>query len=798
MPGRRSSLKAEVCSGRSVGIATLAMVILATFAIELAIADPAHPPLAVLASASGFLIAPMLVAATWVGRRKHQETSHPLLRQDIARITEVAAIIFLLLLPFALHPVMAAWTGKGLPLEVVLMASLRNLGLGLAALARRPNLTRLAALVSLFLAMIASSMGDGPTVVLAVGAYSIAGVLWLMFVYWEGLSPSTADGRRSRPPVLAMIAWASAFAILVAVTVAVGPARAATILAGLVPSSGGTGDNDPEARGGVNDGDNEVAASMDPKSIGFTESEVYLESDRPSLYDSFSEQYGEPIKPKGKQERMVAMGPQNIETKDRPTENLHAGRTFPTARRRPTREAGRGAERQAKALVYVKGETPLHIGLAAYDRFDGVTWEEEPHCGQHCPLELVPGGGAWLRMDLPSERPFAGLVIHQIKIGTLDSSPLPIPAHVTRLRVGSVNRPDFFGWAQAGLLRMVERTVPAGTVIDTESRTLDPRRLRSIEFDPGGSSVSRRYLDIPESLAPGVAGLVRSWVDAVPRGWSQVEAVVAGVRGHCLHDRLVPVSDDVRDVVGHFLLRSRCGPDYQFASATAISLRLLGYPSRVVGGYYAAPGRSDARTRHTPVTAEDVHFWVEVLLPGGTWAAVEPTPGYDLMGPALSLGEQIAEFLRVGWLRLRSNALLIVLGLVASVMAIGFRRRILDGASTLSWWLPSRGPARDRVLRTFRLMELRLGRAGLRRPPGRTPLRWCRSIAMGAPGESRAELERLLEIASWASHAPVNPTLPLPWPEPDIDLACRRAVRTWTLSRLVSQRRSLIPEGIPS
>ena len=38
-------------------------------------------------------------------------------------------------------------------------------------------------------------MGDGPIVVLAVGAYSVAGVLWLMFAYWEGLSPPTVEGR---------------------------------------------------------------------------------------------------------------------------------------------------------------------------------------------------------------------------------------------------------------------------------------------------------------------------------------------------------------------------------------------------------------------------------------------------------------------------------------------------------------------------------------------------------------------------------------------------------------------------
>ena len=72
---------------------------------------------------------------------------------------------------------------------------------------------------------------------------------------------------------------------------AVGPAGAASALLGLVPSSGGADWSDPEARSG-GDGDHKVSASERPESVGFTESEVYPETDRPSLYDAFNESYG--------------------------------------------------------------------------------------------------------------------------------------------------------------------------------------------------------------------------------------------------------------------------------------------------------------------------------------------------------------------------------------------------------------------------------------------------------------------------------------------------------------------------
>ena len=790
-------MSVEPQTSRSVQIATLILVTLATLAVELGIAAPGSPPTTVLLAASGCLVAPMLLATAWITRRAgHQAVNRP----DRPRVWELAALMGLLILPLAGQPVVAAWFGHGLPLEAVLMAALRNLGLGLATLAHRSLFARLAALVSLFLILIASALEDGPLVLGAVGLYAVAGVVWLMLAHWERLAPSLikSQGRRSRRPLATMCVWAAVFAGLVVGAVAVGPSTAATVLAEWVSSSGGTGENDPDARSGVNDGDNEVAASHDPKSIGFTESELNLESDRPSLYDSFSDQYGEPPKPKGKQERMIAMAPQNTKMKDHATENLQAGRKFATVRQQPSQPTGRGTERAAKALIYIKGATPVHLGLVTYDEFDGVDWAEESPCGQHCPLELIPHSGAWLRLDQnPPSGASGGLVQHQIKVGTLDSSTLPIPTHVTRFRVGSVNRPEFFGWAQAGLLAMVARTVPAGTMIETESHPLDPRRLRSIVFEAASAPPPHsHYLNIPPTLDPGVKALVGSWADATPRGWSQVEAVVAGVRNHCLHDRQAATAlvGDQTDVVSGFLLGSRCGPDHHFATATAVALRLLGYPSRVVSGYYAAPRRYDPRTHHTPVTSEDVHFWVEVLLPGGTWAAVEPTPGYEIPIPALTLGEQlVALAFQVGnWIR--SEVWSLGLGLLGLV-AVGISRHWwLDLAATLAWRLVPAESSRVRVRRTLRLLELRSNRAGLPRPTGRTPARWYQPIAASAPGEPRVALERLLTVAGWASHAPVQPDRRSAWSDSLIDQTCRQVVQSWTLSRFRAHRRSLLPE----
>jgi protein-glutamine gamma-glutamyltransferase len=501
--------------------ATLAMTALATASVELGIAEPDRSTIASLAVAAAMMI-PVLALGWYLGRSVRWR--HNLIgRSGEVSPLIVVALLVLLALPFVLEAGRAFWFGSGRTLEVLLLASVRNLGLGLAALSRRTAFLRMSALVSLFLVAVSSAMAEGATMIVIVVLFAAAGSLWLMRSYWSALRFDESSGRGSRFPVgtvgLILGVVGSVFA-----AAAVGPTRAATVLAGLMPTSGGMLWNDPDALGGVNDGDNEVRGSEKPESVGFTESEIYLETDRPSLYDAFSEQYGEPFK-RIKQERMIALGQQDVRgQKDRPAENLRAGRHFPLVRQKPTAPTKKPGERQAKALLYIKGPCPIHLPLVTYDRFDGVEWDEEPCTYQSCPLEQEPGD-YWLR--LANQRPliFADVVTHQIKIGTLESSPLPVPAHLFRFRVGSVNRLDFFGWAQDGIIKMIDRTVPAGTMIETVARTVDARRLGVIDFAPTWLRSPERYRSFADryQIDPAVRELAGLWTSGLPRGWSQVE-----------------------------------------------------------------------------------------------------------------------------------------------------------------------------------------------------------------------------------------------------------------------------------
>lgn len=72
-----------------------------------------------------------------------------------------------------------------------------------------------------------------------------------------------------------------------------------------------------------------------------------------------------------------------------------------------------------------------------------------------------------------------------------------------------------------------------------------------------------------------------------------------------------PLAIKVVNPIVAFVLSERRGPDYLFASAAAVMLRSLEYPTRLVRGFYASPERFDPESGQTAVLKEDVHFWTQ-------------------------------------------------------------------------------------------------------------------------------------------------------------------------------------------
>ncbi|HEY1380092.1 MAG TPA: transglutaminase-like domain-containing protein [Gemmataceae bacterium] len=685
--------------------------------------------------------------------------------------------------PFVVEPLRRNWTGDGYPLELRMVFALRNLGLGLAACGGWLLCRRLACVVSLFLTLFAAAMTNHPAVLTVLALYTAAGSVWLTLVYWTGLTGVfVATERevavevrpdRERLPWVAVAVAVGAVGAVVGL-VAVGPQRLARTLGEWLPTSGGTGGYDPFARGGVNDGDDEVSGG-NPKSTGMTKTDTFLDSPLPSLYDMFNERYGEPFKPR-EQERAIALDQSTkvLEAAKRPADNLRPNREFPTTRKSP-RAPRDPSSRSARAVFEVQGRTPLHVRAAAFDAFDGVAWHEAPP-NPHVSAVEKERGSCWMAVRERTPPPvFAGPEAHQFKLTAPEGSLIPTPPHVTRFRVGRVDREDFFAWGQDRVLTFARRTAPSGVVVETECRTVDPRLLGRVEFPSCPLGGRLGYGTVPPGLNPGVAALARSWAGGLPRGWPQISAVVDRLRSEYTFDPAHGAPPDCADPLGHFLLTARRGPDYQFATAAAVLLRVLGYPTRAVSGFYVRPDHYDAETKHTPVVKEDLHFWAEVLLPGGDWLVVEPTPGYEVLGPSPSLADRVLAAVQWVWRHAAE------LGLAALALGgLWWRRRaLLDAAAVTAWrWFPGR-TWQQCARRALRLLEWRGRWAGRPRPASQTVPSWLRT-ALPEPIANDAGLDRLTRMAEWATYAP---DLAAPWGEDDVRGVCRCALDTWTLPR---------------
>jgi hypothetical protein len=687
-----------------------------------------------------------------------------------------------MLLSYLWEPLQRSLLGTGRPFELLVMFSLKNVVLAMAAVSCWTNYRRWTVAASLFLVLFAAAMTTSATVQWLVSLFAAGAVCWLAASYWE-----TLRGRLLAVQAHAHFprsGLAAAALILAAALAGVGSTEndALTALAGWLPGSGGTGDYDRFARSGVGDGDALVAGTDHVQSFAPIEDAPFLSSDQPSLYDVFNDAYDEPVRLQN-QDRTVALQPEAAaDVERRLAESQQAQREFSTLRQGRTGRTRDVGDLASDALFYVAGRTPLHLRLETFDIFDGVRWYPEGERMQLPPLQPIERKGrVWLQLSSASRAfdifPVAGA--HALKIVSLDTNRVPAPLHLDAIHIDRVQNADLFDWDRGGIVCMRRQALPPLVPIHLSSRAADRRRIGS-EVPVLGTS-GRIYTQLP--AMPHLQQLHRlaeSWVAGVPRGWAQVETVERKLRAGYRHDRAGRAPEDAAFPVGHFLHHARCGPDYQFATAAALMLRSLGYCTRVVSGFYVDPGKYDARSRHTPVHKADVHFWVEVYLGASTWATVEPTPGYQLLAPPPGLLERMwSALVAAGAFCLRHLWTLCALSAMALVAYV-LRLDIADALATGWWRWHARRPIRSQVLATLKLVEQRMAWSGLKRREHLSPRQWFRETGVTRLVDGD-DLRSFADAADWAVFAPAEDAIPN---ADQIRACCGRMIHSCTLKRL--------------
>ena len=595
--------------------------------------------------------------------------------------------------------------------EGLLMACFFGLVLTLVAVGLSPGEMWFTAAATLFLVAVSLIVVEHPAVRLGVAAYALIGTAWLV-----AARRAAASGHGGQP-----IGIVAAIAVAVVVAALGDPeSRSARTIAGFMPLSGGDGWAFPWARGGSGDGEDLVAAREKPTATGPVDSEIFVTSHKPSLYDLWTDLYGEPEKPKKDDgpKRAFGLGPdETIAKETHLPDSAHAGREFATARRGGSRRQPAG-DLAARAVVSVTGPHPVHLRLNAFDEFDGRTWRAGP-AAVTAPT-FTHAGSSWMRWRAPAGREDS----HEVTIGTLATPALPLVAHTAGLRIDKVDRADFYREPQPGIVSLETADVPTGTRLETCSL--------GGGVDGGGvAGLSSRF---PPAAGAGprtawVADVARAWgIAGSEPCWEAAARVVAALARHCELDHAAAAAAGTTDTLAEFLLESRRGPDYCFAGAAVLLLRELGFDARLAGGFYLSGERRDVRSRRLIAAGEDAHFWAEVRDTAGHWVPVEATPGYAVRPPAIPWWQPASDGLAValGWAAARPIPLVLTLMLAALAALLGVRlwRPAADLGATAAWWFAVNRMRRDPLTTTWWLLEWRAWLAGHPRPPSATPRGW--------------------------------------------------------------------------
>jgi len=641
---------------------------------------------------------------------------------------------------------------SGRPFEMLVMHSQKNLMLALACLGLTAGFRRLSVFIGLAICIFCCALAREPRVLWLAAAWAVLSISWLMASYWSGLQGRMLPGQRTRLPRRWLLA-APALGLLTAAGSVGGGRELISAMQGFLPGSGGDGEYDEFARGGVNDGDALVAGQDDIRSFGPIEDAPFADSDKPSLYDVVNDRFDEPVRKNRTFQPAVALPPEMMaDVQQRLSEVRQAGREFSLVRRKRSRDRRRARSIASAAMFYVAGRTPLHLRTEVYDVFDGVHWIPTGSPADAFPLQLVHSAGKpWLKLPHGPRgmELFHHTDQHVLRPVNLKSPVIPGPPDLRQLHIDKVERPDLFAWHAPGIVRMTGETLPDLVPIRMLSEVLDPNRLREsklLMFAPGREMLELSLPDDPQINQ--LSQLALEWTAGLPRGLQQVDEICRRLRTEFQLSPDNPSSTETETPLSDFL-SSRRGPETLFASTAALMLRSLGYSTRLVSGFYVRPERYEPRRRQTPVLGEDAHFWCELMVGPGTWITVEASPGYDVLLPPPGLLQQLSSFVISIMLFAWKHWIFSGSGLAVLVICIYQRVRLEDALRTLVWRLVSASSGRRRVQQTVRLVERRLALAGLRRPAHLTLKRWLGGLPLQQPHAVRL-LAELADMAAFA------------------------------------------------
>jgi len=641
--------------------------------------------------------------------------------------------------------------------EMVMLTTLGIAAMVLVFCSRDFRHTAIAVVCSGFLMLFTTSISDHREALYFAILWVLVCLYWLVANHWERLEVHLAQSVRHER---SLRFGTTAMGVLICGIAGIGiwgrePATR-LIQWGIMPTSGGQRWNDPSARSGVGDGDAVVAAKEHAASFGPVESELFLQSDLPSLFDMFDDTLGE-ITMKKRSEKAMALPNQTPVGEEQKFSQTQQGNASFSIAREAVKEKRKLEDKNSAAVLHWVGPSGISLAMERFDRFDGVDWSQTAtySASSHrlsSNLNRKEWDGekrkqVWYFHDRPKTSALLGKARPDaVKFINLKSARIPTPAETQGVHVADVDRDDFFAFTPDGSWIMPDReTVPSLTVVRLISREIDADALSMAPFPDlnanQGDAIKNDYETNGLRLAKELAN---QWTQSVPRGWPAIEQIVERLRSEFVFDRGVTL--DTEDPLFAFL-NTKHGGDHLFATAAVAMLDSQGYSARLATGFYCDPKKEDSFAGHTEIGIDDAHVWAEVMAGEEVWVPIEPTPSFvqprfhrTLWNRALSV-----VWMMLPWLGLAS------MGLVSAWCTQAWWG---EWVCRFVWWSSRPLGNRSRLSVLVRLLDWRSRLAGSKRPIGITPRRWFTELTASSDEITSRATRNFFDAADAVFYAP--------------------------------------------
>lgn len=227
-----------------------------------------------------------------------------------------------------------------------------------------------------------------------------------------------------------------------------------------------------------------------------------------------------------------------------------------------------------------------------YSDFDGRVWSIGSRVSGHTELEPIFESGQTLNYEVIMEPSFRPWLV-------------------------ALDVPQSVQGAELSAARQVHLKQPA-------DKRVQYRVSSSLSYQLGETLTTRefdRYTAFPENVNPETQALAqRFWLEADQDLERFVQLVMQNFTQRFTYTLEPPLLGS--DSVDQFLFDTQRGFCSHFASATALMLRSVGVPARMVGGYLGGELNPEG---YITVRQYDAHAWVEYFSENRGWVRLDPT-----------------------------------------------------------------------------------------------------------------------------------------------------------------------------